>query len=169
VTNQDRNKAWGFALFGDDVRAEIGGKTSLMGLYQADMIFPDNLPLPIILSKFVIHIMYYEIIGSIEGDFSFRVSYGPKSQTVAEVPVLRKDLEAQAATTMTDNDSSEDSERIFHIRMPIVLAPFPLQEMGRLRVRVHYGDGAILKLGSIAMKQISESDFQVLSGIHAQQ
>jgi len=83
VTHQDRNKAWGFALFGDDVRAEIGGKTSLMGLYQADMFFPDNLPLPIVLSKFVIHIMYYEIIGSIEGDFSFEVTYGPKNQAVA--------------------------------------------------------------------------------------
>jgi hypothetical protein len=165
VTNQDRNKAWGYALFGDDLRSELGGKTSFMGLYQADMIFSANIPPPIVLTKFVIQIMYYEVVDSIEGDLSFRVTYGPENQVVVDAPVLRKDLSAANATNVVADDSAEDSERIFHLRMPIILSPFPLQTMGRLRVRAHYSDGAVLKLGSILMRQISEMEFQVLSGV----
>jgi hypothetical protein len=165
VTDQDRNKAWGFALFADDVRAELGGKISLMGLYQADMVFPGNFPLPAIIPKLVIQIMYYEIVGSIEGDFSFKVTFGPDSQQVAEVPVSRADMAPAAMAVSNEPDSVEEKERIFHMRLPLILSPFPIQEMGRLRVRAHYADGAILKMGSIALRQIPEAEFQVLSGM----
>jgi hypothetical protein len=40
----DRN-SWGVSLFCDDIRAELGGKISVMGIYQTDMIFPEGPPL----------------------------------------------------------------------------------------------------------------------------
>jgi hypothetical protein len=165
--NQDRNKAWGFALFGDDVRAEIGGKLSLMGLYQADMFFPDSMRFPIGLPKLVILIMYYEIQGSLQEDFSFRITYGAENNLLAEIPVSRSDIvagQAQAPVPEED-DPSERAERIFNMRMPVVLSPFSVDKMGRLRVRAHYSDGKILKLGSIGLKQIPEIDFQNMLGI----
>lgn len=164
MTDQDRNKAWGFALFGDDVRIELGGKTSLMGMYQADMLFPSSMQLPIVLAKFVIEIMYYEILNAIEGDIVFRISYGPKNQLIAEMPVLRESLGSAAAATANESES-EDSERIIHIRMPLVLSPLQLTEMGRLRVRVHYSNGSVLKLGSIAIKQLADDEFQAITGL----
>jgi hypothetical protein len=57
MMDQQRDKAWGFALFCDDARVEVVGKLSLMGLYQADMFFPSNMPLPTMLPKLVIVIM----------------------------------------------------------------------------------------------------------------
>ena len=54
MTNQDRNKAWGFTLFGDDIRAEVGGKLSLMGMYQGDMFFPSNMALPFLIPKLAV-------------------------------------------------------------------------------------------------------------------
>jgi hypothetical protein len=164
VTDQDRNKAWGFALFADDVRFELGGKNSLMGLYQSDMLFPSSMKVPFVLSKFVIQINYYEVIGTIAGDISFRVTYGAQNMTIADMPLLRKDIET-AIGTLRRPETSEDSEPIFHLRSPIVLSPFPVAEMGRIRVRAHYADGAILKLGSIAMKQLPDEEFKALTGI----
>ena len=163
---QDRNKAWGYALFADDIRVEVGGKTSLMGIYQADMIFADNIPLPFIVSKFVIQVMYFELIGSIEGDFSIKVTYGKDNTLLVEVPVIRKELRApEGARQALAEDLVEDAERIFHMRMPVVLSPFVIAETGRVRIRAHYADGSILKLGSIAITQIPERDFQAMSGI----
>jgi hypothetical protein len=164
VTDQDRNKAWGFALFGDDVRVELGGKTSLMGVYQSDMLFPGSMRFPFLLPKFVIQIMYYEIVSAIEGDLIFRVTHGPKRETIAEMPVFRKDLRV-AATAIGNEEASEDFERIIHIRMPLVLSPFQITEVGRLRVRAHYSDGAVLKLGSIAIRQLPDDEFRAVTGL----
>jgi hypothetical protein len=160
--NQDRNKAWGFALFSDDVRVEIGGKISLMGLYQTDMVFPNTLNVPLVIPKFVIQIMYYEIIGAVEGDISFRVTYGQKNEMVAEMTVLRTDLTIGAIANAS-HDAPSEEERIFHARLPLVLSPFAISELGRLRVRAHYSDGSILKLGSILVRQVSEEEFQVVT------
>jgi hypothetical protein len=166
VTNQDRNKAWGFVLFGDDVRAEVGGKLSLMGMYQAEMFFPDTLPMPTVIPKFVLLILYYEIHGALQEDFSFKITYGADNDLLMEIPVPRKEILAeQAKTTFATDSTSEDTERIFHIRMPVALSPFVVQKLGRLRVRAHYTDGKILKLGSIALRQVPEAEFQNMLGI----
>jgi hypothetical protein len=162
--DQDRNKAWGFALFGDDVRVELGGKTSLMGIYQSDMLFPGSMKFPFLLPKFIIQVMYYEMVSAIDGDLVFRVTQGSKHDTIAEMPILRKDLRV-AATAIGNEEASEDFERIIHIRMPLVLSPFQITEVGRLRVRAHYSDGAVLKLGSIAIRQLPDDEFRVVTGL----
>jgi hypothetical protein len=166
VTDQDRNKAWGFALFGDDVRSEVGGKISLMGLYQSEMLFPHSAKFPIAVPKLIIQIMYYEIVGAIRGDFTFKVTYGAKQDPVAELPLQRKDIMVPPPV-QPDEDLADEPQRILHLRLPIVLAPFPIAEAGRLKVRAHYEDGAILKLGSLAIKNISEADFQKAIGATA--
>jgi hypothetical protein len=61
--------------------------------------------------------------------------------------------------------SDEDKERIFNIRLPIPLVPFQIDQTARLRVRAHYSDGKILKLGSIGIKQVPEAEFQNMLGI----
>jgi hypothetical protein len=167
VINQDRNKAWGFSLFGDDVRVEVGGKLSLVETYQSDMFFPNSMPLPILLPKISIVVMYYEIHDAIQEDLSFKVTYGPEKTLLAELPVSRKDiLEGQSHAPPPPSDlDDEDNEKIFNIRMPINLSPFRVDQMGGLRVRAHYSDGKILKLGSLWLKQIPETDFQNMLGI----
>jgi hypothetical protein len=164
VTEQDRNKAWGFALFCDDVRMEIGGKLSLMGMYNADMFFPGNAPLPILLPKIVIVINYFEIQNSLEEDISFKITYG--DALIAEAPALRKDLLiAHAAAPPPTDPDSEDKERIFNIRLPLPIMGFQIDRWARLRVRAHYSDGKILKLGSIGLAQVSETVFQQMMGV----
>lgn len=166
MREQDRNKAWGFTLFADDLRVEIGGKISLMGLYQADMFFPSHLPFPINIPKFYILIMYYEIQGAIEGDVMFKVTFGSDHKTIAELPFLRKDFESLVGSEPEpEKVANEDSERIFHSRIPLGLTPFTITEAGRLRVRAHYSDGSILKIGSIGAKHVPTEEFNQMLGI----
>jgi hypothetical protein len=166
VTNQDRNKAWGFTLFGDDIRAELGGKLSLMGMYQADMFFPSNMQLPTILPKLVILIMYYEIHGALQEELSFKISYGTEDNVLIDIPISGKDvLAGQAQAQIAEETPEKELERIFNIRMPVAFSPFNIDKMGRLRVRAHYSDRKILKLGSLLLRQVPETEFQNMLGI----
>ncbi|WP_342728380.1 hypothetical protein AAFG07_17660 [Bradyrhizobium sp. B097] len=167
MTDQSREKAWGFAIFCDDVRPEVGGKLSLMGLYQADMFFPASISLPIILPKFFAVINYYEIHHSIEEDMIFRITYGTEGAALAELPISRKEIQANQIAATAAPEDAEDQERIFNIRLPIPLIPFTLSKMGRLRVRAHYSDGKVLRLGSMAIRQIPDAEFQAMTGIVA--
>jgi hypothetical protein len=166
VTDQDRNKAWGFALFGDDVRAEVGGKLSLMGMYQAELFLPDTIPLPTVIPKFVILISYYEIRGALQEDISFKITYGADNDPLMEIPISRKEiLSEQAQGTFTPDGASENVERIFGMRLPLALTPFVVSKLGRLRVRAHYSDGKILRLGTMAIRQVPEVEFQNMLGV----
>ena len=169
MREQDRNKAWGFTLFADDLRIEIGGKMSIMGAYQADIFFPSHLPFPISLPKFCALIMYYEIKGSIKDDIIFKVTFGSDNKTLVEIPFLRKDIESTAGNEPTPEkigaEYAEDSERIFHTRIPIGITPFVITEAGRLRVRAYFSDGSILKLGSIGARHVPTEEFNQMLGI----
>lgn len=165
MTNQFRDKAWGFALFCDDVRAEVGGKLSFMGLYQTEMLFPDNLRLPTLLPKLVVVIMYYEIRDSIPEELTFKITYGDEGVILAEVPISRKDILSGQIQDTALPESAEDTERVLNVRLPVTFSPFRLEKMGRLRVRAHYSDGKVLRLGSMVMRQIPTGDFQTMMGI----
>jgi hypothetical protein len=165
--NQDRNKAWGFSLFGDDLRQETAGKISLMGLYQDDMIFHGERTFPLALPKFAILILYYELVNSIQADITFKVSHDIESNLIAEVPILRKNMPT-IQDTKPESESSEDGERILHARIPIIISPFVVEKAGRLRVRAHYSDGNILKLGSLWIKHMTTKEFEALLATNAQ-
>lgn len=138
---------------------------SLMGLYQTDMLFPDSMTLPTLLPKLVVVIMYFEIRGSIEEDLTFKITYGDEGPALAEAPISRKEMLLGQVQDTATPESAEDTERILHIRMPVTFSPFRLEKMGRLRVRAHYSGGKILKLGSMALKQMPAPDFQAMMGI----
>jgi hypothetical protein len=167
VTDQNRNKAWGFALFADDVRPELGGKLSLMGMYQSDMLFPSRIALPITLPKLVVMIMYYEVHGASDADITFRISYNETTNVLADIPMPRAGIargHEQVFKQNSEGDPKEDRERVFNLRIPIALSPFHIERMGRLRVRAHYSDGKVLRLGSIGLKQVSDEEFETLVG-----
>lgn len=152
--DKDRNIAWGFTLFGDDFRQEVGGKFSLMGLYQNDMIFPGDAPF--LMPRFVMLIMYYEKAFEIEGDLHITVHVpGDDDENPSFTQIIRRsDLTAPNITV-----DDPDSERIFHFRIPVVLSPFAIQTEGDIKVRMHYDDGAVLRLGRLQVRRAPQTNF----------
>jgi hypothetical protein len=150
--SEPRN-AWGFTLFADDLRQEVGGKTSLMGIYQLDMIYP--LDFPITLPKFVMLIRYYEVKGAFKDDLVVRVFFPGDLDDAPTVHMTVPGSLRESADAPYKQD--DDSERILNLSIPIVIAPLTIKEEGYIKVRVQCGD-TITRLGRLMIRKIRESD-----------
>jgi hypothetical protein len=143
---------WGFSLFCDDVRFELGGKMSIMGIYQADMIFAAQQTFPIILPKFGIFVKYYEMQDTMTNDILVRVFLpsDPKDAPSVTLPFNRTLL---AATTPPRRYELEpDQERVFNLTYPIVFSPLVIKQEGFVKVRAVCGE-KITNLGSLMIRR----------------
>src|SRR5450759_1276936 len=117
--------AWGFSLFCDDIRHELGGKTTIVGIYQIDMIYPPEVVFPLVIPKFGIFVKYYETPGALKNDLNLRV-YFPgleKDKPVVDIPILRATLNPDAAPQYPLED---DQQRVFNLSFPLLLGPIPI-------------------------------------------
>lgn len=140
----------------------------MMGSYQADLFLPDNTSFPLLIPKFCILVMYYEIRDALTDDVMLKVTFGPENVSLIEFPLLRKDIVATltaAPESIPEDVTPEDKERIYHSRFPIALSPFSIPSTGRLRVRAHYSNGSILKLGSLAVRRVPIEEFNKMIGV----
>jgi hypothetical protein len=159
LTTFQRN-SWGFSLFCDDIRAEVGGKMSVMGIYQADMVFPPSVEFPILIPKFCILIKYYELKDAFNDDIIMRV-YMPgdaKGAPSLALPFPRTQLNTDTPPPYPLDD---DQERIFNLTFPLAVAPFQINQAGFIKVRAVCGS-TITNLGSL-MVRVARSDEQIPS------
>jgi len=136
-----RSTIRGYTLFCDDIRQEIGGKLSIMGLYQTHLHISPGLPA--VLPKFSMYIQFRLFPEESKEDFSLKVFF----ETSEDVLLLEQTVpypEEVAAEPMFEPDS-------FHLANLIInLAPFEIKEAGRLKVRM-YQSGLEYKLGSLVI------------------
>jgi hypothetical protein len=159
----DRRICWGFSLFCDDLRAEVGGKVSAMGLYQNELLFSGSFPY--VIPKFTILVMYYELVGELTTDISLRV-YLPSDEpdkASIQLDLLRKDLPKR--DDQAPLPSEVDGERINHLRVPIILAPAVITKEGFFKVRAHFSDGKILRLGRMKVRALSPEEAAKIPGM----
>jgi len=147
--------AWGFSLFCDDVRSEIAGKTTLVGLYQTDMIFTNDPPY--LIPKFVIYIKYYERQKTMSDDLVFGV-YLPGDEQGK--PTHSSKLPRQSVPSDLPEPEipfDEDQERVINLTVPLVFSPLVLQKEGFIKVRALCGDTTI-KLGSLLVRKVKKDE-----------
>jgi hypothetical protein len=149
----ERN-SWGFSLFCDDIRSELGGKLSVMGIYQTDMVFPQNIIFPFIYPKFCILIKYYEVQNVFTDDLTIRV-FLPGD--VKDLPSINLPLSSLNRNTSPPYPLEDDQERIFNVTFPLTLIPFPIKQEGFVKVRVECG-GVIINLGSLMIRKAREDE-----------
>jgi hypothetical protein len=150
--SEPRN-AWGFTLFADDLRHELGGKTSLMGMYQLDMIH--NADFPITIPKFVMLIKYYEVKGLFNDDLNLKVFLpGDPEETPTFAVSISKSTRDDAATLY---EADQDSERLFDLTMPIIMSPLVIKEEGFIKVRIQCGE-TTTRLGRIMIRKVRDAD-----------
>jgi hypothetical protein len=156
----DPRDAWGFSLFCDDIRAEIGGKFSIMGIYQTDMIFQQTFPL--VLSKFAILVKYYERPGIFDKDISFNIHMpGDVKGSPAITNVVPR---ASLLDVPPPYELDEDQERVFNLTLPFVFSPLPVPQEGFIKVRAVCGD-ITTNLGSLMLRAVRADE--KISGINA--
>jgi hypothetical protein len=131
-----------------------------MGVYQSDFIFQGSFPY--VNPKFGILIMYYELFNSITTDIVFRVQcpgLESEEQTI-EVNVPRKDIPTSAPG---DLDLDEDQRAVWHTRIPFMF-PIVIPKEGKVKVRAHYSDGLVLRLGSLRVRPATPEEISLLTG-----
>jgi hypothetical protein len=142
--------SWGFSLFCDDIRAEIGAKISVMGIYQNDMVFPTSPPFPFVIPKFCILVKYFENLNAFTEDIAIRIFFpGDLKDTPSVVlPIQRATIEPPGKTLYP---LEEDQERVLNITVPVTLAPFSIRQAGFIKVRALCGDRTT-NLGSLMIR-----------------
>jgi hypothetical protein len=149
----ERN-SWGQTIFADDIRFEIGGKYSIMGVYNVDMLIP-NATFPLTLPKLCMLIKYTEIKGAFNDDVSVSVFFPSDSD---DVPSFSTTIPKEGReTAYSPNAPVDDSERVFEIAMPLIFSPVNIMQEGSIKVRVKCGDN-ITKLGRLAIRSADPSE-----------
>lgn len=143
----ERN-AWGFSLFCDDLREEIGGKISLMGIYDRDLFFQAETP--ITFPRFVIFVRYFEIVGAFSDDLALSV-FLPGDE--ADRPTISLRLNRpDVRPSETSLAFSDDGEPVLSISVPVLLSPWEIRCEGAVKVRMRCGD-VVTRLGELQVRK----------------
>ena len=129
------------AFFCDDVRNEIGGKTSFIGVYSDKMLassLPGTVPkLCVVISLHTAIDQRFESI-SIRGEF--------RGQDVFKMDLEKDQLQAMAAHVP---EPSPDTKAFF-IQLMAILSPLQIEGPGKIRLHV-VADGEELHCGGLVI------------------
>jgi hypothetical protein len=140
----ERN-SWGVSLFSDDVRFEVGGKISLIGIYTIDMIVGSAYPL--LIPKLFVSIRYFEIRDAFVEDLVVKIFLPGIEEPFFEQRIPRPPREAVIEPYPVEEDGS--SVIFIHLVQP--LQNVPILKEGPIRVRMHCGD-VVTQLGRLVVR-----------------
>jgi len=129
-------------VFCDDVRAEIGNKFSLMGVYNTDILFP--VPPPVAILKLAVVVWIISEIDDIPTKFTVRVVGPPDRTEIAKA-------EAEGKETITLPNLDEYSKHI-QIRLTIPLLNVLIQEEGFIEVMVEMEGEEPIRAGRLGVR-----------------
>jgi hypothetical protein len=109
-------------IFCDDIRPEIGGKLSIMGVYGADMIFPAPPPLPIL--RWGIAVWLICDLDDVPAAITIRVLAPPEKIEIIAIEISRPPPQYPEGATK------------FNFRTILPLPPFNFTQEGFVEVMV---------------------------------
>jgi hypothetical protein len=137
----------GYTIFCDDIRHEIGGKLTLVGVYRAEMLVRANLPVR--LPKLGMMILFEtppdQPISSLEltihlpGDPDDAPSF---SGTVDQIK------------TPAFPDDSQEVDHWFVVASDLLLSPLAIKQEGYIRVRAKV-EGETFRIGALRIRRAS--------------
>jgi hypothetical protein len=153
----ERN-SWGVTLFCDDIRQEVAGKNTLVGVYHVDMVFPVDVVFPIAYPRLAIFVTYYEITQKFSDDLTLTVYLHSKEAetTLHSMNFQRSSVIASPPVDMPFLDERE-TERVNIVRYPLVLSPLLVPSECVLKVRMLCGD-TTTKLGVLKIRKQHPDD-----------
>jgi len=144
----------GYTSFCDDVRYEITGKVSLIGVYAGAMYV--TTPYPVTLPKLALRISYNEMPGESTTPVQIRI-YLPGNpddepfQTIDLPEIFRNPPPQPFPRPVGEPDTDRLAGMVFHIE----LTNIQLIKDGAIRVRAYRGEEKI-KLGSLFVQSLNQ-------------
>jgi hypothetical protein len=131
-------------LYSDDIRQEINGKISLIGVYQGGMSVFGELPQD--LPKLVVSTY---INSPIQKPFKRVIVEIILNNRTLETIEMPKDVLNNMQESITQNENFE----LISVNMVVTLQPFKVNEGGRLNVRVN-ADNEILESNALIINPV---------------
>jgi hypothetical protein len=141
---------YGTTVFCDDVRDEVSGKKTYVGVYFNEMLLPGEFP--VLIPQFALAITYLEPLSDPVEEVILKV-FVPGENTDSEVaadvvlPVDRVD----SLDERTKDPLAEYRAHIFHFK----ISPFLIAREGYVKVRAYVGEREI-RLGSLRVRSATD-------------
>lgn len=143
---------FGHTIFCDDIRQEIGGKTTYVGAYHG-VIFVRG-TFPVTLPKFAFAITLYQKREFFISDFAFKIFLpgdAPDSPSI-----YGENKESEPGSTLAnafDSDPAvpDEQKRLIRTEANIFASPIKFNVPGPIKVRASLGD-KIVKLGRLTVR-----------------
>jgi hypothetical protein len=135
------------SLFCDDIRQEVAGKLTLVGVYQDRVLVHSDFPCT--LPTFGVLTSYWQWAGAHVQPTKVRV-YLPGDED--EHPTIEGDVEYAPPEFFGDDPATALTKTVLVLKM----APIEFRQAGRIRVRMDRGD-AWVKLGAIVVDRFPEA------------
>jgi hypothetical protein len=151
-------KPFATTIFCDDIRPELGGKFSYMGVYFGVMYVRK---FPITLPKFCLAVTFYEpkeLTERREVPVVVKIYFpnaGDEPSIVGELGPPGK--EALGLLPPSELPAEPDVPQLTIAHSIFMHSPFSVQEPGRIRVRCQYPDGTAIKAGSLRIEHQPQS------------
>ncbi len=136
---------YGTTIFCEDIRDEVGGKKTYVGVFGAEMVV--GAPLPAMIPQFAFAVTLLEPITSANGPLNFKIflpgDNGDEVVLDIEAPIERHDV---AKSTEID-----PAAEFVCTLMAFKISPLVISNEGYIRVRA-YKEGREIRLGSIKVR-----------------
>jgi hypothetical protein len=145
----------GYTIFCDDIRNEIGGKTTFVGVY--DGILNIHGEFPFLLAKFGLGIRYMEKRDAFKDDVIIRIFMPgesedgePSFQGLLPIREAREKVQVHP-------DANPDAPRYLQLATNLVFSPLVIPQKGEMKVRAQCGS-EIVKLGTLLIAKAPNED-----------
>ena len=142
----------GFTIFCDDIRDEVTGKKTYIGVYGDDMVVAAKLPTALPSLHFVIHLFFQP--GEKPDKLTFQIAMPGDD---AHKPSVSINIDTEKLVTIdlpkTDDELLKPRS---HFTFRMVNTPFTIEKFGRLRVSALWND-LFVPLSSILIRPPSET------------
>ena len=149
----DAPDAWGYTIFCDDIRVEIGNKLTYVGTYGGRMVVPGTFPATI--SKFCLGVVYYQRMS--KGVLPVRINVflpgdpDEKPSVQAEMPPEASQQAVESAKELASRVETEEAAAFVTAYMQFALTPATIAQPGLIKVRAIRGD-EMIRLGTMEIR-----------------
>ena len=156
ITGDPRN-FFGSAIFCDDIRHEVSGKVSLIGIYSGSMILHGG-DFPFLIPKFGMVFIYFEKHEAAQASPLILKIWFPGDE--ADKPSIEAELPIEEIRKKAQAERSKDTPlkgEFVRLDTHMVLTSVILKEEGRVVARAYRDGGEEVRLGTLRIQKAKPS------------
>lgn len=148
----DGPDVYGYTIFCDDIRIEVGGKVTYVGAYVGGSITLHG-AFPFTLSKFAMDVFYLQRVAHfVMPKRIIVVMPGGTEENPSMVLEIPATAAEQVAQFQEKEKSTESQKRFMRMGSPIIFSNLVISEPGEIKVRAER-NGEFVRLGALTVMQ----------------